>query len=264
MRITFLGTASGSSLNGCRLPLSFVIQVGDSLYWFDAGEGCSRAALASGLDLLQTRAIFVSHPAMDHIGGMPPLLWSIRKLAVAGEAVGREPAANGLLKVFVPSQQAWQGVLDMVECACKNHYAKRFVLSLDSVRAGDIYRDKQVTVSAQPTSHFHMHHQRQSYCSSAFSLTAEGKKVVFSGDLDDTREILPLLEECDALLIDSAHQSVDAICDVLSRAKVKLGRLVFVHNTGDFVKNAAATVREVEAKLGIPVQVAEDGQSLEI
>ena len=61
MKITFLGTCSGTEPMPNRKHVSFVIEHAGAVYWFDAGEGCSYTAHLAGIDLLSTRAVFISH-----------------------------------------------------------------------------------------------------------------------------------------------------------------------------------------------------------
>ena len=80
MKIHFLGTCAGTEPMPTRKHSSTAFEVNDALYFFDAGEGCSYTAHNMGLDLLKTRAVFISHPHLDHVGGLCNLLWTIRKL----------------------------------------------------------------------------------------------------------------------------------------------------------------------------------------
>lgn len=65
MKIHFLGTCSGTDPMPDRNHASWVLEVDDKLYFFDAGECCSRSAHLSGLDVLTMKAVFVSHPHID-------------------------------------------------------------------------------------------------------------------------------------------------------------------------------------------------------
>ena len=44
MKLIFLGTCAGTEPMPDRKHASFVLEVGATLYWFDAGEGCSYTA----------------------------------------------------------------------------------------------------------------------------------------------------------------------------------------------------------------------------
>ena len=61
MKLHFLGTCAGTEPMPGRKHASVAVEVGDRLYWFDAGEGCSYTAHLMGLDLLKIKAVFISH-----------------------------------------------------------------------------------------------------------------------------------------------------------------------------------------------------------
>ena len=112
MKLTFLGSCSGTEPMPDRFHTSYVIEHGGGVYWFDAGEGCSYNAHLMGIDLLAIRSLCISHCDLDHVGGLVNLLGTIRKLegrnddptrSIAGRAVpqssrvaGRSQCAPGL------------------------------------------------------------------------------------------------------------------------------------------------------------------------
>ena len=66
MKLTFLGTCAGTEPMPGRRHTSFVVEDKGRVYWFDTGESCSYTAHLANIDLLSTRAIFISHTHMDH------------------------------------------------------------------------------------------------------------------------------------------------------------------------------------------------------
>lgn len=80
MHIHFLGTCSGTEPMAGMHHCAWLFRIGNSIYWFDMGEGCSHTAYTAGIDLMDTRAIFVSHPHIDHVGGFANFLFCVMKL----------------------------------------------------------------------------------------------------------------------------------------------------------------------------------------
>ena len=79
MKLYTFGCCAGTEPMENLHHTALAFEVGDTLYWFDAGESCSRTAHLMGIDLLKIKSIFISHTHMDHIGGLGNLLWNMRK-----------------------------------------------------------------------------------------------------------------------------------------------------------------------------------------
>ena len=83
-KVHFLGTCSGTEPMPGMHHTSTLLEVDGEFYWFDAGECCSYNAFLAGVDVLKTRAIFLSHMHSDHTGGLPDLFFCIQKMISLG------------------------------------------------------------------------------------------------------------------------------------------------------------------------------------
>ena len=110
MKIHFLGTCAGTEPMPARKHSSTAIELNDTLYFFDAGEGCSYTAHNMGLDLLKIRAIFISHPHLDHVGGLCNLLWTVRKLRYH---YGKKTKFDEI-GVYIPTPETFDGVMKIL------------------------------------------------------------------------------------------------------------------------------------------------------
>ena len=106
-KIHILGSCSGTEPFPGRHHTSLAIELPDSLFFLDAGETCSYTAHLMGLDLLKTRAVFISHCHMDHIGGLPNLLWTIRKLSVVKQKLPVSP----VIHTYLPCLDSYEGMM---------------------------------------------------------------------------------------------------------------------------------------------------------
>ena len=108
MEIFVLGSCSGTEPQAGRHHTSWVLRYRNELYWFDAGENCSYTAHLAGLDLLTSRAVFISHPHIDHIGGFPEIAAAsaypsaFDSVAVTFSTPSRAVNSSPLIPVILP------------------------------------------------------------------------------------------------------------------------------------------------------------------
>ena len=223
MKITFLGTCSGTEPMLNRHYSSFVIELGDQVYWFDAGENCSHMAHTLGIDLSHIRAIFISHMHIDHIGGLPNLLFVIDKLSKVNKKLHIH---NNSYDVFVPELDVFHAVKTT---ACKlNHTPNQAEIREHEIGDGLLFEDEYIRVHACHNTHL-KEDGSQGFHSYSFLIEAEGKRIVFSGDVGYPEEMDIYTENgCDVLIMETGHHKLAKVFAYANERNVK--KLLFTHH----------------------------------
>ena len=262
MKLTFLGTCSGTEPMPGRKHTSFVVEHAGGVYWFDAGEGCSYTAHLLGIDLGAVRTVFISHTHMDHVGGLGNLLWNMRKLTtVDGEIAER--LRGSTIRVFIPDLDVWRhilGVLGGTEGGFKIDYH----IEAQRVRDGVIFEENGLRVEALHNLHLGEPDVPDDWKSFSFRIEAEGKRIVYSGDVRDVRELSPLLDDADLLLMETGHHQVEAVCRSLQEMNKVPERLGFIHHGREVLDDAHAALERARAVLGDAVFIADDGMRMQL
>lgn len=250
MKITFLGTCSGTEPMQGRHHSSFVLDMGGNLYWFDAGENCSYAAHVSGLDISRVRAIFISHMHIDHVGGLANLLFVIRKLFWA---TGKPHINDNSYDVFVPDLELFRMIRAV---STTNDTRSETVDIIDhEIVDGPLFEDENIRVSAIHNTH--LGESTGAWRSFSFLIEAEGKRIVYSGDVGAPEELDPLVEGgCDALIMETGHHKLEK---VFSYARDRdVGKLLFTHH-GREVLYDTERARRLAATEHPDAKICDDG-----
>lgn len=237
MKIYFLGTCAGTEPMPDRKHTSFVVECGEQLYWFDAGEGCSYTAHNMGLDLLKVRKIVISHPHMDHVGGLGNLLWTIRKLMRVKKQEHLED-----VDVYIPKLKVWEALITMMSYT-EGGFKTKFRLTAHQTQEGVLFDDGKLRVTALHNTHMPSDDgQWQSY---SFLIEGDGKKLVYSGDVKSYMELDDLIGDgCDGLIIETGHFVID---DVYEYTKGKpIGRIFFNHSGREILYATAQAEQRVQ------------------
>jgi len=256
--IVVLGSGSGFAVGNRNNP-SIALLVNDQCYLFDCGEPVAGSLFRGGIDPLSMRAIFISHLHPDHIGGLAQLLfsmylpgrsskkkfkkWSITRyddwyrLALRFPVSVPKEANQSKVDLCIPSEgvPAISAYLDAVYLSPD---LLPFELYISPIELDEFYRDDRVSVSAINNLHLvnnfrykdiqndHPEKELQSY---SFLIEVEGKRIVYSGDIDNITELAPLMESADVLMVEIAHYDPEGIRDFIDSYSLEQIILYHIH-----------------------------------
>ena len=237
MKLHYLGTCSGTEPMPGMHHTSTVLETGGLLYWLDAGECCVHTAHNRGMDVMQSRAVFISHPHLDHVGGLANLLHCISKFI--SPMFGRTLTHGEKLSILTPDMEVLKAVHILLRQKNFTRYDERLV------KDGLIYEDENLRVTA-----FHNHHLKDDgvdgvWHSFSYRIEAEGKCIIYSGDLKSPAELDAMNPEtADLVIMETGHHHPN---DVMEYAKSHgIRRLRFTHH-GRVILNGRQEVEKTAA-----------------
>ncbi len=259
MKITFLGTSHGITEKNAFCS-SALVTAGDAQYLVDVGAPVDTLLANLDISLNDLRGIFITHPHQDHYVGLAQLTFTVEDFGRFDLASVPVLAPEGIdfasLNTFL-----WGDPRGHERYRVENPPKRRirFQVYPDAAPEGSvIFDDGQLRVTAFPVRHIPHSH--------AFLLEAEGKRVVFTGDLlRDLSDYPRVATETpvDLVVTEAAHVRLDDPDTPMILGKSRTPALVISHRAPG--RNPIEKVEALAAAIApIKVIAAFDGMALEV
>ena len=258
VKIHYLGTCSGTEPMPNMHHESSILEVGGKIYWFDTGEGCAAAAYLSGVDVTGCEAIFVSHPHIDHIGGLPNVFHLFGKLI---SMHGKTLPNGNTVELYFPDLELLSAIKTVALGGKHGRDRFPFRLNEHEIKDGVIFDNGEVKVTAKSNRHLKNDGEGGVYHSFSFLVETDGKRIIFSGDVKSADELDAFTEGgADLLIMETGHHKVADVCEYAVSHGVK--RLRFNHHGREILNGRAtaeALIAEYEQEYNVSMKLTYDG-----
>lgn len=209
MKITFLGTGHGLHEKG-RYRTSMMLEVGGSTYLIDAGSPVMHQLINSDRALKEIRAVFITHTHNDHMMNVLEMVDAI-SCTTTGASIDFYIPEENAIEAIKNYLMVTSGILNEQDARMR-FYDKSF-----------IYEDENIKLIPFETGHL----RKKGRPSYGYILEAEGKRVIFSGDLSYLLEMndFPTAAkelESELFICEMAHFDFEFLRPHIKECKTKL------------------------------------------
>lgn len=247
MRFYFLGTSHGVP-SAERYTSCYLLETSGNLYVFDAGAPVVNLVMQRGLDITKVKAFFCSHFHGDHIDGGMTLLSLFNWYYKTAE-----------LDAFMPDEISGKAVRNYLEAIGAPVFLDGRV-RMYTTKPGVIFDDGVIRVTAIPVDHV----IAPGRCAYGFSIEAEGKRILYTGDLSPNPHTndFPAIaygQHYDLIVTECAHFSVEKLEACLDRVDADCVAVSHIYPVTKIPQ-----LRQLQSRYTMKVLVPDDGDELSI
>ncbi len=220
MKIVTLGTSHGGAEKN-RFCTSTMVQTGDAIYLVDAGAPVEALLVNREDDLSSIRGVFLTHMHDDHVSMLSPIVKSMRSYHKVTGATVLFPSQDGM-EGFCHWLKAMQYPL---RADLSTPFPDHAGIHFQNAEEFPTFQDDRVKVTAIRTCHI-----APEIPSFAYVLEAEGKKILFTGDLRSDLSDFPEIAfqaQFDLIVCELTHYPLELGISILRRCRTR--RLLFSH-----------------------------------
>ncbi len=209
MRLVFIGTSHGVPEPHRRCS-SYILETNGRYYLIDMGTQVIEDLRRRGIDINDIRLAVCTHPHGDHTDGLVSFVDLLNWYYKSADPL-----------ILLPDERMIEPLLGWLTVT-SNGRPPRPDLRIAAFREGVAYEDEALRLTAIGTKHCEN--------SFAFLVEAEGKRVLFTGDLSRPSVDFPQVAfgtELDLIVCETAHFSPDECVPVFDKTKVK--RVLHTH-----------------------------------
>jgi len=237
MKITFVGSSHGVP-EANRKCTCIMLEVGANVYFIDMGTNAIDALRTKGISVDAVKGVFITHMHGDHTNGLIPFVDVITWYFKTPDPV-----------IYLPMIEAAQALDQWLHATLTKPHADK-QMQYRQTEPGMIFDDGVIKVTAIATQH----------ClkSFAYLVEAEGKKILFTGDLKRPGVDFPEIAKqtaLDLVVCESAHFPATEYLQVFEQCDIKD---VCVTHYSDRFHGSVLELKNIMKEQGKTMMIASD------